>query len=489
MTLPRLLLFAALALPSQAALAFFINTTITMSEWVNELTGHYVLLDAFESSQVAAGSAGPGWERTGHQFTESDAATNFAPPGTFKLVCRFYSPANNSHFFTANPDECESLKNPESGWVFEKNAFFVTSIGPQCPGGLVPIYRVYNNRHALHDANHRFTPDATTRDEMIAAGWIDEGVAWCALSGFIRPQKSYFMSGIVIGDAAQCESRTGPCMRLDQLPEMPNFVASFLPPSFVNLNPEYPGDAGSITGAGNVDVRTAQPPGDAAAITSHSFVQMYATSGLPFGVHVTSIDRVGGGPYASIGPMYELPGAAPAPGGIDERLFPYRGVRHHTLVATFDLKVPTLTRGDASSHAYGGLLLQFADVKSGRSFYATVQAYGTVPPGDFVAADATTGRAIVSTVFRADPAFGARLAGDFVPCDAQSACIASFSRYQFRMGSADFANAVERARTIDPALSTDPADYFVAQFRVHNEIFGQAELGAALGSVVLDVYY
>lgn len=96
------------------------------------------------------------------------------------------------------------------------------------------------------------------------------------------------MTGMVLGDAAQCESRVGACMRLDQLPAMPNLVVSFLPPSFVNLNPEYPRDAGSITGTGNVDVRTAQPPGDATAITSHSFVQMYATSGLPFGVHVTT---------------------------------------------------------------------------------------------------------------------------------------------------------------------------------------------------------
>jgi hypothetical protein len=41
----------------------------------------------------------------------------------------------------------------------------------------------------------------------------------------------------------------------------------------------------------------------------------------PYGIHVNGADRLSG-VYASIGPMYQMPGAAPAPGGTDERLFP-----------------------------------------------------------------------------------------------------------------------------------------------------------------------
>jgi len=32
------------------------------------------------------------------------------------------------------------------------------------------------------DPNHRFTTDAATRDQFVAQGWDDEGIAFCALS-------------------------------------------------------------------------------------------------------------------------------------------------------------------------------------------------------------------------------------------------------------------------------------------------------------------
>ena len=41
-----------------------------------------------------------------------------------------------------------------------------------CPSGMQPIYRVFNNRA---DANHRYTIDRAVRDDMVAKGWIAEG--------------------------------------------------------------------------------------------------------------------------------------------------------------------------------------------------------------------------------------------------------------------------------------------------------------------------
>jgi len=36
----------------------------------------------------------------------------------------------------------------------------------------VPVYRVFTNRG---DANHRYTADRATRDQMVTKGWVAEG--------------------------------------------------------------------------------------------------------------------------------------------------------------------------------------------------------------------------------------------------------------------------------------------------------------------------
>ena len=41
-----------------------------------------------------------------------------------------------------------------------------------CPAGTSPVYRLWNARA---DSNHRYTADRTTRDAMIARGYIAEG--------------------------------------------------------------------------------------------------------------------------------------------------------------------------------------------------------------------------------------------------------------------------------------------------------------------------
>ena len=49
-----------------------------------------------------------------------------------------------------------------------------------CPAGTVPVYRAYNNKAAAGgDANHRLAVDRGAIDEVVARGWIDEGVMMC----------------------------------------------------------------------------------------------------------------------------------------------------------------------------------------------------------------------------------------------------------------------------------------------------------------------
>ena len=43
-----------------------------------------------------------------------------------------------------------------------------------------PVWRLYNDRFAQADSNHRFVASPDTYRHMIANGWIGEGVAFCS---------------------------------------------------------------------------------------------------------------------------------------------------------------------------------------------------------------------------------------------------------------------------------------------------------------------
>ena len=47
-----------------------------------------------------------------------------------------------------------------------------------CPVGTIPVYRLWNLRV---DSNHCYTTSAEIKVQMLAAGYLDEGVVMCAL--------------------------------------------------------------------------------------------------------------------------------------------------------------------------------------------------------------------------------------------------------------------------------------------------------------------
>ncbi|HST00887.1 MAG TPA: hypothetical protein VLJ84_04445, partial [Usitatibacter sp.] len=138
---------AALALFCASSLAFPIfppidySRTVVIEYW-NEITGHYFLAaDSFEENFVETGGAGPGWHRTGFKF-------NAYVPNAHRAageVCRFYAPSPNTHFYSANPDECRLLQDhPEYGWIAEGTKFEIAvPASGACAVGLVPIHRYY----------------------------------------------------------------------------------------------------------------------------------------------------------------------------------------------------------------------------------------------------------------------------------------------------------------------------------------------------------
>ena len=170
---------------------FTVAAPAVVVEYYNEWLDHYFMTaSASEIALLDAGGQG-GWKRTGQTFKAWTQAAD-APPGA-QPVCRFYAKGPNSHFYTADPNECEQLKQLERaqraqaegsgteflGWGYEGIAFY--ALAPdngQCAPGAHPVWRSYNGRALQNDSNHRFTVDSRVRDSM--AGWTLEGLALCA---------------------------------------------------------------------------------------------------------------------------------------------------------------------------------------------------------------------------------------------------------------------------------------------------------------------
>ena len=99
-------------------------------------------------------------------------------------MCRFFTTAvapKSSHFYTADPAECEVVKaNPN--WQYEKIAFYVVPVFGEmwlCRDGR-GVYRMYNDG-MTGAPNHRYTTDSAVYEEFTSArGWLPEGVRFCS---------------------------------------------------------------------------------------------------------------------------------------------------------------------------------------------------------------------------------------------------------------------------------------------------------------------
>jgi hypothetical protein len=144
-------------------------------EYYNVDLDHYFMTASpGEAQSVETGGAGPGWVRTGYSFPVS----NFASPA-LSGVCRFYGNTNinpntgkpfgpNSHFYTADADECAQVRL-DPGWLFETDFAFAVGIPVtgMCPNGTIPVYRVYNNGFLNNNSNHRYTTNVDVYQFML----------------------------------------------------------------------------------------------------------------------------------------------------------------------------------------------------------------------------------------------------------------------------------------------------------------------------------
>jgi len=143
-------------------------------EFFDSQLGHFFLTAS--SAEIAAldgGAFGGAWQRTGQSFNV----------GGTTAVCRFYGMpprGPDSHFFTADPAECAFVMTQFSAWTFEGHTFAVTpAVAGQCPAGMLPVNRFYNNPSTAAAINHRFTVTQQAFDQTLAMGWVNEGVVMC----------------------------------------------------------------------------------------------------------------------------------------------------------------------------------------------------------------------------------------------------------------------------------------------------------------------
>ena len=144
-------------------------------EFYNANLDHYfVTASKSEIAALEGGAFGGAWTPTGQTMKVGGAVA----------VCRFYGmppKGPDSHFFTANAAECAKVMGDYQAWTFENHAFAITlPVNGACPAGLVPVHRFYNNPSTGTSMNHRYAVSAAVMQQMLAEGWIDEGVVMCA---------------------------------------------------------------------------------------------------------------------------------------------------------------------------------------------------------------------------------------------------------------------------------------------------------------------
>jgi hypothetical protein len=478
---------------AHSANAFWLPFVGPVTEFFNVETGHYFMTaDLDEAAGLEAGRAGPGWVRTGLTFSEV-LMTSHGCFGLCLPVSRFYAPSANTHFFTLDTAEAETLLRPGSGWTFEGYAFMATppDLSGGCEIGTTPVYRLYNNRAAFHDVNHRFVTSADERARMLSKGWIDEGVRFCADAVNETPLKSFAfdvdLRNSKIQPSSACEDETrnlGPCMAVNNLPS---------PTTHITTGHPFAGPQvfGNVTGMVAFDTFTEGPLPDAVAATT-AFVQQSDHDFFTFGVHVDTTQR-GPALLTSVNPLFQFKTTVD-PGTADTRVFPFTHAYESDaqISVKFIANVRTVNVRNSASQAYGHPTLEFIDQRSGHHVYFIVLVFATVPisDGNYLSIDTATGKVIVGTNFR-DVSPYVRNFGSwtfttppgFVPENSWG----KGGPFEYRMDRTEFARVLASARTLDPALSAAPEDYLLDNYHFNNEVAGDGEIGMNLGGFRLEI--
>lgn len=160
--------------------------SVTVVEYRNKTLDAYFITG--RAAEQALLDTVADFSRTGMSFQAASAATSNA---ALTRICRFYvnvvNPFVNSHFYGRQGSDCELILGLNlAGFTYEGYDFAVTppqaSSEVACPVNTLPVYRSFRALASGKTSNHRYTVSAATYAIAAAAGYVGEGIQFCALS-------------------------------------------------------------------------------------------------------------------------------------------------------------------------------------------------------------------------------------------------------------------------------------------------------------------
>ena len=124
-----------------------------------------------------------------------------APQGAVPVCRWFFKAPQSTHFYSGRQSDCDLLRqtfkdNAAVAVEDDAAAFYIMlpKADGSCDAKYQPVYRLFNNRGAQNEANHRYTVHPSDRQALIARNWTDEGIAFCAP----RKKENYLTDGGVM---------------------------------------------------------------------------------------------------------------------------------------------------------------------------------------------------------------------------------------------------------------------------------------------------
>ncbi len=118
-----------------------------------------------DAAVAAVNAAKAAYEAAEKAGTKSDEP---APVEPVVVMYRLYNPNSGEHHYTADKAERDNVV--AAGWNDE-------GVGWVAPvKSATPVYRLYNSHEPLGD--HHYTTDKAEYDNCVAAGWTGEGIGW-----------------------------------------------------------------------------------------------------------------------------------------------------------------------------------------------------------------------------------------------------------------------------------------------------------------------
>lgn len=99
-------------------------------------------------------------------MTFTDTLSVEVVKGESLTMYRLYNPNSGEHFYTSNKEERDDIL--DAGWNDEGIAWYAPMKSNS------PVYRLYNE----NGGEHHYTLSIEERDSLISAGWKDEGIGW-----------------------------------------------------------------------------------------------------------------------------------------------------------------------------------------------------------------------------------------------------------------------------------------------------------------------